>query len=122
MSQTLMPYLINKKQTGITTMHTQAKSPVRLSKETDPAKAKRVDCTNLHHRDNVNVAQGPRTGNTSAHDGKRGTFMAAKEERAPIAKVIESAYGQRQAADYAGKDFKNAGSIMPNVAPKRFKK
>jgi hypothetical protein len=116
-----MPYLINKKQIG-TTMHTKPKSPVRLSKETDPTKAKRVDCTNLHHRDNVNVAQGPRTGNTSAHAGKRTAFMTAKDERAPLADVIQAAYGERQRSDYAGKDFKNDGSIMPDVAPKRFKK
>jgi len=117
-----MPFLIKKKQTGITTMHTQAKSPVRLSNETDPSKAKKISTANPHRRDNVNVAQGPRTGNTSAHDGKRGTFMAAKEERAPLADVIANAYGQRQRDDYADKPFKNSGSIMPNVAPKRFKK
>jgi len=116
-----MPYLIKKKQIG-TTMHTKAKSPVRLSNETDPTKAKKISTANMHHRDNVNVAQGPRTGNTSAHDGKRGTFMSAKEERAPLADVIANAYGERQRADYAGKDFKNDGSIMPNVPPKRFKK
>ena len=101
-------------------MHTKAKSPVRLSNET--ASSKRVSTANPHRRDNVNVAQGPRTGNTSAHDGKRGTFQAAKEERAPLADVIATAYGERQRADYADKEFKNGGSIMPNVAPKRFKK
>jgi len=116
-----MPYLIKKKQIG-TTMHTKAKSPVRLSNETDPTKAKRVNSANMHRRDNVNVAQGPRTGNSSAHDGKRGTFMSAKEERAPLADVIANAYGERQRNDYADKPFKNSGSIMPNVAPKHFKK
>lgn len=101
-------------------MHTKPKSPVKLSNETDPSKARRVDTTNLHHKDNVNVAQGPRTGNSSARGGKRNTFIDAKESRAPVADVIAAAYGERQRNDYAGKNYKNDGSIMPDVKPKRF--
>lgn len=101
-------------------MHTKPKSPVRLSKETDPTKAKRVDTANMYRKDNVNVAQGPRTGNSSAHGGKRADFISAKEERAPVADVIAAAYGERQRSDYAGKNFKNDGSIMPDVKPRRF--
>lgn len=101
-------------------MHTKPKSPVRLSKETDPTMARRVDPTNMYRKENVNVAQGPRTGNSSAHGGKRADFIEAKESRAPVADVIAAAYGERQRSDYAGKNFKNDGSIMPDVKPKRF--
>lgn len=99
-------------------MHTKPKSPVRI--EAAKESTRRVDPKNMYHKDNVNVSQGPRTGNSSAHGGKRADFIAAKEERAPIADVIAAAYGERQRADYAGKNFKNDGSIMPDVAPKRF--
>jgi hypothetical protein len=101
-------------------MHTKPKSPVKLSNETDPSKAKRLDTANAYRKDNVNVAQGPRTGNSSAHNGKRADFMMEKQERAPLADVIARAYGERQRKDYAGKNFDNDGSIMPDVAPKRF--
>ena len=101
-------------------MRTQAKTPVRIEavKET----TRRVDPKNAHHKDNVNVAQGPRTGNTGARPGKRGTFMASKEDAAPLAKVIANAYGERQRKDYAGKDFERDGSIMPDVKPQPRKK
>ena len=98
-------------------MHTKPTSPVRLSKETDPTKAKRVDTANMYRKDNVNVAQGPRTGNSSAHGGKRADFVSAKQERAPVADVIVSAYGARTQRDYI--DPKSNG-IMPIVKPKRF--
>lgn len=44
--------------------------------------------------DNVNVAQGPKTGNVG-RSGKRGEFQTAKEQRAPLATVIEAAFGYR---------------------------
>jgi len=116
MKLTLMLFLINRKQIG-NKMHTRAMSPVRLSKETDPAKAKRVSTANAHHRDNVNVAQGPRTGNAGAHDGKRATFIEGKETRAPIAKVIEAAYAQRQ-HEYEDFEYTNGGSIHDNTRAK----
>ena len=47
--------------------------------------------------DNVNVAQGPRAGN-SGRSGKRSEFRAAKETRQPLATVIEAAYGYRGAS------------------------
>ena len=49
---------------------------------------------------NVNVAQGPRNGNADAHEGKRGAFIDAKQERAPLADFIERAYATRNAEDY----------------------
>jgi len=68
---------------------------VKIAKET----AGTWSPKNLHARDNVNVAQGPRTGNAAAHDGKRGNFKAAKEERAPLADVVERAFGARAQRD-----------------------
>ena len=44
---------------------------------------------NPHARDNVNVAQGPRTGNEGAHSAKRGNFKAAKEERYALSEMVE---------------------------------
>jgi hypothetical protein len=49
---------------------------------------------NPHGRDNVNVAQGPRTGN-NAEMGKRSAFKTAKEERAPLADMINKAFAMR---------------------------
>lgn len=72
---------------------------------------------NPHGVDNVNVKQGPRTGNAGAHAGKRGAFKAAKEERAPIADTIQRAYGARAERDYV--DSKEEG-IEPNVKPRKF--
>ncbi|HET8687344.1 MAG TPA: hypothetical protein VFM18_11870 [Methanosarcina sp.] len=70
--------------------------------------------TNQYHKENVNVPQGPRTGNSSAHDGKRGDFKAEKASRAPLAKVIQDAYAARQ-SEYEDYDIKNDGSIKPDV-------
>ena len=66
---------------------------------------------NPHARDNVNVPQGPRVGNEGAHSAKRGNFKAAKEERAPLARMVEDAYAAREVRDYAEHDFPNDGSI-----------
>jgi len=65
--------------------------PVKIAKET----ASSWTTKNPHARDNVNVAMGPRTGNAGAHDGKRGAFISAKEERAPLADYITRAYEDR---------------------------
>jgi hypothetical protein len=54
---------------------------------------------NMYAVDNVNVAQGPRMGNESAHAGKRKEFKSAKEERAPLADMIAKAYGARTPND-----------------------
>lgn len=93
-------------------MRTQAKSPVRI--EAVKESTRRVDPKNAHHKDNVNVAQGPRTGNTGARAGKRGTFLADKEDAAPLAKVIENAYARRQ-HEYQDHEYTNGGSIHDNT-------
>jgi hypothetical protein len=54
---------------------------------------------NPHHRDNVNVAQGPRTGNAGAHAAKRGEFKSAKEARAPLADFITRGFAGRGTDD-----------------------
>lgn len=89
----------------------------RFSQEVKIEKIKektgRTSTRNPHGVDNVNVAQGPRSGNNPAM-GKRGEFKAAKEERAPLAKVIEDAYAKRQ-HEYKEFEYTNGGSIMDNV-------
>jgi hypothetical protein len=85
---------------------------VMIEKVTE--KSGKINPRNPHGRDNVNVAQGPRTGNPGAHEGKRGAFKAAKEERAPLATVIEEAYAKRQ-HEYQDYEYTNGGSIMDNV-------
>lgn len=77
-----------------------------------------LDTKNPYCVTNVNVKQGPRTGNADAHAGKRKEFQAAKAARAPLADVIESAYGARAQRDHI--DSKMEG-IMPVTAVK-FKK
>ena len=54
---------------------------------------------NPHTRTNVNVPQGPRTGNAGAHAAKRSNFKDAKAERAPLADVITKAFGMRGERD-----------------------
>jgi hypothetical protein len=75
---------------------------------------------NPYGRDNVNVPQGPRTGNAGAHEGKRGNFLDQKAERAPLAGYIERAYAQRQMRDYEEHDFPEDGSIDENSHIKKF--
>lgn len=50
---------------------------------------------NPHAVDSVNQRQGPRTGNSSARPGKRQDFVDDKQDRAPLADVINRAYAQR---------------------------
>ena len=95
-------------------MHTRAKSPVKLSNETDPAKPRRLDPANMYHKTNVNVAQGPRTGNPGARPGKRATFIADKADAEPFAKIIQDAYAKRQ-KEYQDHEFTNGGSIHDNT-------
>jgi hypothetical protein len=73
-----------------------SKGKVLINEEKNPG-SKSVK--NQHHRDNVNVPQGPRTGNTGAHAAKRGAFKTAKAERAPLADMIERAFGARGTRD-----------------------
>jgi len=50
---------------------------------------------NPHAVDNVNVKQGPRTGNEGLTSDKRSEFKAAKAERAPLADTILTAFEMR---------------------------
>ena len=63
--------------------------------------------------DNVNVKQGPRTGNNPEMT-KRSDFKAAKAEREPLATMIEDAYAARQ-HEYEDYEYTNGGSIHDNV-------
>lgn len=89
------------------------KGPVKIAKEI----AKSWTSKNLHAVDNVNVAQGPRTG-TQGLNGKRSDFIAAKEARAPLAETINRAYGDRAQRDAI--DYKAEG-IEPIVKPRKLK-
>ena len=75
-----------------------------------------MNTRNPHAVDNVNVKQGPRTGNPGTAS-KRSDFVAAKAERAPVADSILAAYGDRAQRDYV--DPRMEG-IRPVVKPKRF--
>jgi len=77
-----------------------------------------LDTKNPHSVNNVNVKSGPRTGNASAHAGKRKEFQDAKAARAPLADEIARAYGDRAQRDYI--DSKMEG-ISP-VTARKFKK
>lgn len=66
---------------------------------------------------NVNQAQGPRTGNASAHGGKRADFVDAKQERAPLANVIQDAYAAR-GRGRADTVAKSEEGISPNTRAK----
>jgi hypothetical protein len=100
-------------------MRTKPTSPVRLSKAGDADRT--VSTANMHRKENVNVAQGPRTGNTGARPGKRADFISMKEDRAPIADIIANAYKTR-GEDYKMKTTEKSGSIMPDVSPRRLKR
>ena len=76
---------------------------------------------NPYARDNVNVEQGPRTGNAGAHEAKRGNFKAEKAERQPLADQVMRAFGERFIRDYEEHDFPEDGSIDENSHVKKFK-
>ena len=63
---------------------------------------------------NVNAAQGPRTGNTGDL-AKRRAFKANKEEAAPLARVIQNAYGARKMEDSVNPKLEG---IAPEVKPR----
>lgn len=69
---------------------------------------------------NVNVAQGPRTGNTDAHAGKRRTSVADKESRAPLADMVLNMFDARgrSRSDYVNK----ADQVGDNSGKRSFKK
>lgn len=100
-------------------MRTKPTSPVRI--EAIKESTTRVDTANQYRKTNVNVAQGPRTGNTGARAGKRAEFISMKEGREPIADIIVNAYKAR-GDQYKMKTTEKSGSIMPDVKPQRLKK
>jgi hypothetical protein len=99
-------------------MRTKPTSPVRIERVKEVTGT--ASSKNMYHKDNVNVAQGPRLGNAGARAGKRATFQDAKADRAPLADVITSAYAARQEF-YKDHAQPKSGSIMPDVKPKRLK-
>jgi hypothetical protein len=78
-----------------------------------------METKNKYSRTNVNVGQGPRTGNSGAHDGKRGAFKAAKAEREPLARSIMKAFGDRAQDDKVNSKLEGIDS---DVKPKKFKR
>ena len=92
------------------------KGPVRIANET----ATDWTCANPYTKTNVNVAQGPRTGNAGTMS-KRRDFVAAKESREPIATMIEDAFAARENRDYADRTFPKQGAIEPDVKPRRLR-
>jgi hypothetical protein len=86
------------------------KGPVKLDKDTG---ARSWSPKNAYAVDNVNVAQGPRTG-TQGLNGKRADFIAAKEAREPLATIINEAYVKR-AHEYEEFEYTNGGSIHDNT-------
>jgi hypothetical protein len=88
------------------------KGPVKISKETESSWTPR----NIYAVDNVNVAQGPRVGVNGA-EGKRASFQKAKEDREPLATIINDAYAKR-AHEYAEFEYTNGGSIHDNTYEK----
>ena len=90
----------------------KAKSTVKIAKET----ASSWSCENQYHKDNVNVAMGPRDGNRGT-PSKRSDFVAAKAEREPLAASILNAYGARAQDDYVNPKLE---SIRSTVKPHKF--
>lgn len=66
---------------------------------------------------NVNQAQGPRNGNSSARPGKRAEFVAEKVSRDNLADTINEAYAARGRgrSDYVNKSLEN---ISPDTRAK----
>lgn len=71
---------------------------------------------NPHSVSNVNVSQGPKTGNNPSMS-KRSAFVDGKQTRAPLADVINNAYAARGRgrADSVNKSLEG---IMPNTKAK----
>lgn len=74
--------------------------------------------TNPYNKTNVNVAQGPRTGN-SGHMAKRNSFKDDKEERGALADTINRAIAQRAPKDHVNPALEG---IESDVKPKRLKR
>ena len=89
--------------------NSKTRGPVKIARD----RAASWGTRNPHAVDNVNVAQGPRTGNPGTVS-KRTDFIRSKEERAPLAAVIENAYTAR-AHEYKEFEYTNGGSIHDNT-------
>lgn len=80
-------------------------------------KSGRTSTANPNRVADVNAKTGPRTGNASARPGKRGTFIDAKDAKAPVADAIVRAYGARSQEDYVSKKLE---PIASNTRGKKF--
>lgn len=89
------------------------KDAVKIAKET----AAKWSTKNAYAVSNVNVAQGPKTGNQGLK-GKRSSFIDAKESREPLAETINRAYGMRAQSDAIDR---KAEGIEPIVKPRKLK-
>lgn len=79
---------------------------------------------NPHAVDNVNVAQGPRTGNRGT-PAKRGEFMDAKDERGGLADSINRAFELRSPTTRSHTKVTidpTLESVEGDVKPRRFKR
>jgi hypothetical protein len=76
----------------------------KIAKET----ASTWSCENQYHKDNVNVAMGPRVGNVG-RPGQNKEFQAAKRSREPLADMIVDAFAGR------GRDDKE--TFKPGLEP-----
>jgi len=84
----------------------------------EPIKEKtgRTATANKYAVADVNVKQGPGTGNTGT-PSKRSAFQSAKAEREPLADSIMAAYGARTPKDHVDPKLE---PIRSNVKPKKF--
>jgi len=90
------------------------KGPVRIDKTVS---GKGISTTaNMYHKDNVNVAQGPKMGNHGT-PSKRDDFITAKVEREPVASLIQDAYAARTPKDAVSKKLE---PIASNVRGNKF--
>lgn len=102
------------------------KNDPRFSQEVKIAKDKAAGWSvkNLHAVDNVNVAQGPRTGNRGSME-KRMDFIDGKAERAGLADTVNRAYELRSPTTRSHTKITidpTLENVVPDVKPKRFKR
>jgi hypothetical protein len=72
---------------------------------------------------NVNQPMGPRTGNEGAHAAKRGNFLDAKAERAPLADQVMAGFAGRAReleANPGNHEVPGSGGIASNNPVRRF--
>jgi hypothetical protein len=99
---------------------------VRILKESSADRASTRSTSfgrNEYARDNVNVAQGPRVGNTGAHAAKRDNFLDEKEARYEISDHITRAFGARAAelqVNPGEHEVPESGGISSNTQVQRF--